>query len=527
MASIERTAYPRFKQDLNRTELEQLYSDRGTGTPTGYRQQKRGDGRCRHLSVSRDKAATLYLRCDSATLVIRAHSNGASHADGAETWYRKNCEKEGDTMNGVFNPHSRIYMINDAPSAKDQLNFERYVAPLVQIIADRKSQTPFTIGIFGAWGSGKSTLLQHVNEKLEQKRNDLEFFRIEFNPWIYREEKNMVVPLLHTIHDMLEQAPGNRFVESAKKIGTILTRVGADLLLKAVTAKQVSLENLEKHEKAYLEQHKRAKSAMRQLKKELQEVIDEITGKGEKGRVVFFIDDLDRCEPDQIVGLLEAIKLFLELQYCFFVLAVDEEVVHRGIQMKYANFEFLKERKDQIGREYLEKMIQLPLYLYPLSENQVADYLKDLALPEAVKQHTNLLAEIMQPNPRKIKRILNLLLLNLAVVQRDNALKEQIRADVLARLIVIQVQDYDLYRDILQNIELLEYLIKVYQEEIQVDHEPDFAKLGDRRDLIRNLCKRYYRPESWLESLFTPEEAFPPATQLAIYFNMLGRGEST
>jgi predicted KAP-like P-loop ATPase len=273
-----------------------------------------------------------------------------------------------------------IYMINDTPAPSDQdlLHFERYVAPLFQIITNPQSQTPFTIGIFGPWGSGKSTLIQHLDEKLKERKDGFEFFRIIFNPWIYREDKNLIVPLLHTIQDSLAQDPRERFVDSATKIGNVLARIGAALLLKTVTANQITLKDIEDQGKPYMEQHRHAKSVIRNLRKELQGVINEITKNGESGRVVFFIDDLDRCEPDQIIGLLESIKLFLDLKHCFFILALDDEVIHRGIQIKYANFEFVKARKERIGQEYLEKMIQLPLYLYPLSESEVENYLNQL-----------------------------------------------------------------------------------------------------------------------------------------------------
>lgn len=310
-----------------------------------------------------------------------------------------------------------IHMINDNPSTEDLLNFDRYVVPILQIITNPKSQTPFTISIFGSWGSGKSTLINYIYDKLKEKRNNLEFFRIKFNPWIYSKEENLLVPLLHTIQDSLDEDPKNRFTESVKKIGSVLTRLGATLLLKTVSANQITLEDIEKQEQMYMNQHQRAKSIIRNLRKELQNIIDEITDSGKAGRVVLFIDDLDRCEPDQIIQLLESIKLFLDLTNCFFILALDEDIVHRGVQLKYADFKFEEDRKNRIGREYLDKMIQLPLYLYPLSENQVEDYIKKLSIPQPVMEHAKLFSEIMMPNPRKIRRILNLFLLNLLILQ--------------------------------------------------------------------------------------------------------------
>ncbi len=276
-----------------------------------------------------------------------------------------------------------VYVISDRPadSQTDLFHFERYVSPLYQLMVNSKTQTPFTIGIFGAWGSGKSTLINRLGEKIENNTAGLEFLRIDFNPWFYRGESNLIIPLLHTIQDTLDSDPEKRFIELGKKISTILTRLGTAFLIKTVTANQITLKDFQEQEKIYEEGQKRAKSIIRELRNQLQEVVNKVTDDGKKGYVVFFIDDLDRCEPDQIIGLMESLKLFLDLRHCYFVLALDEEVIHRGIALKYANFKFFKQRQEQIGREYLEKMIQLPLYLYPISSDEVEAYIRKLEPP--------------------------------------------------------------------------------------------------------------------------------------------------
>lgn len=418
---------------------------------------------------------------------------------------------------------SEIYLISDTTSERDLLNFKRYVSPLIEILENPQTQTPFTIGIFGAWGSGKSTLIDHLDRRLSKN-----FYRIKFNPWIYRNERNLIVPLLHTIQDDLSKSKDNKIVEAAKRIGTVLARVGAALFLKTVTANQVSLEDVEKQEQVYLDQYKRAKSEIRNLRHELQGIIDQITNKGQPtddspvSRVIFFIDDLDRCQPEQIVALMEAIKLFLDLRYCFFIIALDEEVIHRAIQIKYQRFNFSEERKNQIGREYLEKMIQLPLYLYPLSESEIEQYLNGLTLPPDILGQTSLFARILLPNPRKVKRILNLFLLNVGVLRTDPQLAKAIKLDVLSRLITIQVQEYDLYAAIVKHKDLPEYLSKVYANKIRLDDSSQWASLDARRDEVIALCNRYYRPGTWLERVFE-NDAFPAAAQVGQYFNMLGQ----
>jgi hypothetical protein len=131
----------------------------------------------------------------------------------------------------------------------------------------------------------------------------------------------------------------------------------------------------------------------------------------------------------------------------------------------------------------------------------------------------------MLPNPRKIKRIVNLFLLNLAILQNDESLSEIIKKDVLARFIVIQVQDYDLYLAILRNHVLPKLLSMVYRKEISLNDDPAWDYLREQKNKIHDLCMLYYHPASWLEHIFKPGDVFPHEKELEPYFNMLGRGE--
>ena len=42
------------------------------------------------------------------------------------------------------------------------------------------------------------------------------------------------------------------------------------------------------------------------------------------GRLIVFVDDLDRCLPEKAIEVLEAIKLFLEVPGVVFVLGMDQ-----------------------------------------------------------------------------------------------------------------------------------------------------------------------------------------------------------
>ncbi len=53
-----------------------------------------------------------------------------------------------------------------------------------------------------------------------------------------------------------------------------------------------------------------------------------------------FVDDLDRCLPEKSVAVLELIKTVFNVESFAFVLALDDEVIERGIGHRYEDYSF-------------------------------------------------------------------------------------------------------------------------------------------------------------------------------------------
>ncbi len=94
-------------------------------------------------------------------------------------------------------------------------------------------------------------------------------------------------------------------------------------------------------------------------------------------RIVVFVDDIDRCPHKKILAVIEAIKLFLESERFVFFLAMEPSVVRRAIGSHYRfMFDHEEGREHDLavtGRQYLEKIIQVPFNLPPLSPQQRLD----------------------------------------------------------------------------------------------------------------------------------------------------------
>lgn len=68
-------------------------------------------------------------------------------------------------------------------------------------------------------------------------------------------------------------------------------------------------------------------TAISELKAQFQAAVNSALDTQSKGRVVVFVDDLDRLQPAKAVELLEILKVFLDCDNCVYVLAIDYEVV--------------------------------------------------------------------------------------------------------------------------------------------------------------------------------------------------------
>ncbi len=127
--------------------------------------------------------------------------------------------------------------------------------------------------------------------------------------------------------------------------------------------------------------------------------------------IIVLIDDLDRCQPDRIIETLEAIKLFLSVSKTVFVIAADENVIQYAIKKKYPPLDSFAINLD---REYIEKIVQLPIYIPELSSKDIENYLMLLVAQEycSAEDFTKLITKLRASEIRISEDIIDLTKLN-------------------------------------------------------------------------------------------------------------------
>jgi predicted KAP-like P-loop ATPase len=96
-------------------------------------------------------------------------------------------------------------------------------------------------------------------------------------------------------------------------------------------------------------------------------------------RVVLYIDDLDRCPPDRVVEVLETVQLLLKTKLFIVILAIDDRYIARALEQVYTGV--LKRRGKPSGIDYLEKIIQIPYRMRPISPLNIESYLDTQTQP--------------------------------------------------------------------------------------------------------------------------------------------------
>lgn len=140
---------------------------------------------------------------------------------------------------------------------------------------------------------------------------------------------------------------------------------------------------------------------------------------------VFFIDDMDRLEPVVAVQILSLLKNLFDVPDCVFILAIDYEVVEKGLEKKFgkptATYDkngIESQTNNREFRSYFDKIIQLT-FRVPTDQLDLKTYLKDLLCridfcnkrflekERFITEFANIVESSCGRNPRSIKRLLN------------------------------------------------------------------------------------------------------------------------
>lgn len=111
-------------------------------------------------------------------------------------------------------------------------------------------------------------------------------------------------------------------------------------------------------------------------------------------RIVLYVDDLDRCRPDHVVNMLEAVHLLLALDLFVVVVAVDSRWLTRALEVHYKELLSATDGREDDGmrastpQNYLEKIFQITYALGPMEPAFFQNYVSFLTGSEPRARQT-------------------------------------------------------------------------------------------------------------------------------------------
>lgn len=292
-------------------------------------------------------------------------------------------------------------MWRDSESQDDFLNFTE-LAEQVATLATNASLLPISIGVFGTWGTGKSTVLSLVEQTL--KASEPAPIIVKFDAWLYQGFDDAKAALMEVVASrLIDESKANegmlvkakafagrvnyfRALGMAADFGLgmafgvppgLLTKAGGAIgAMVAGKASGDDADALKEGGKAAVDawsklirpaEEKTPPKEIAAFRKQFEEII---AGLGRP--LILFIDNLDRCLPDVAIGTLEAVRLFLFIEGTAFVIAADEDMIRHSVSKHFGDI------NSRHVKDYLDKVIQVPLRVPQVSSEDVRAYMYSL-----------------------------------------------------------------------------------------------------------------------------------------------------
>jgi hypothetical protein len=325
--------------------------------------------------------------------------------------------------------------LSDGPTDKDSLSrnaLAHYLAKRLRHIYNqdigKKKYGSFFMHIDGAWGSGKSTLLGFIQEHLEKDATDdsetnkertlsqKKWIIVTFNAWenqrldppwwflmrsVYRTAMNskgiigMFRKLILFINEYLWRfnTGTNYLIAVLLTLGLFLTAVFFNIksekewnelsFVQLITfigflwsltkfLRTSLVPGSAKAAKAFIEEN--GKDPLQLLASHFIRQIERI-----KQPVAIFIDDLDRCNKDYGIKLLEGLQTIFRRAPVVYVVAADRKWLSKMYEDQYSSFaNVIAKPAKPFGLVFLDKTFQLTLELPDISAVQKKIYWNDL-----------------------------------------------------------------------------------------------------------------------------------------------------
>ena len=242
---------------------------------------------------------------------------------------------------------------------QDKLNRIAFVDTLEKIIEKKFSeQDGFSFAIDGKWGCGKTFIVNMLEERLKNK-----YLVIKYNCWKYDYHDEPVVAIMSVIADTLnkiaaEEAPPT-FVnqDTFKNIAKFLIGTGAKLFEAAtnIDLKGILEQGKEIINNEYKDKISRDFDSKDSLTKAIEIIHMALCLAHSDKKVLFIVDELDRCLPEYAIKVLERLHHINEGTQFITMLSINKNGLAGSIAKVFGK----NESNTNFAEYYLQKFTNI------------------------------------------------------------------------------------------------------------------------------------------------------------------------
>jgi hypothetical protein len=345
------------------------------------------------------------------------------------------------------------------PFENCRLDRKKYAEILTSII--ETYEDGFVLGLNNKWGEGKTTFIRMWRLYLGQPERG--FKTLYFNAWEHDFNNDPLSAILSELKT-LDIYDKKKFAPLIKK-GAKLTMSLAPVLLNALAEKYVdtklikeAFQKLSEEAASIFEEevneYAEKKKGLEDFKIELESYISKL----EKKPLVFFIDELDRCNPKYAVEFLEMVKHFFSVSGIVFVVSIDKEQLSHSIKGYFGSENLNTEEylRRFIDLEYSIPAPKLEDYIhYMFEKSEINEFIRNenRRINSSLNAETNLIYELAYSfftnfnfNLRQIDKIL----IHTSLVLKTFRIRDYIFPEAVFTLIIIKFSNIQLYNQIKQ-----------------------------------------------------------------------------
>jgi KAP family P-loop domain len=307
-----------------------------------------------------------------------------------------------------FERSGNVRLSSDAPitdAKQDYFGFAAFAAALAEIVDNEQTDTPLTIALSAPWGAGKTSVARMMErdlaERVVERSGSGRRIVCHFNAWEHddaphlgaalaarvarvashrrRRWRRLLQPLPTAMLDPRERwwrvvrlgliaallaaalaafPPTREVAEDRLGLGSATAGVFGIVCLAAALWGLV--HRAARNAAKFVDDpgSEAARGSIKEVKDQLGELIEQST---RGGRMVIVIDDLDRCPAERAVEVFEVASQLLAHDGVVTVLLADMRSLSKAASRAYG----ADAGDAEVGRQYLEKLVQLELDLPP------------------------------------------------------------------------------------------------------------------------------------------------------------------